>query len=98
MASVVPWVRVVVVQPGESRRDVLLVGDEAPDLEVIDRLARLQLSARRAGGRMRLEDICPAVAGLLEFSGLSREVGGQAEGGEEALGVEEGVDGRDPIS
>lgn len=97
MACVVPWARVVVVGPGDSRRAVMLVGEGAPDLAVVDRLARLQLAARRAGGRIRLEDPCPGLLELLNYLGLRRQVGGQAEGGEEALGVEEGVDPRDPI-
>lgn len=66
-----------------------------PDLAVVDWLARLQRTARRAGGRIRLEEACPALVDLLDLVGLRREVGGQAEGGKEAFGVEEGVDRRD---
>jgi hypothetical protein len=85
----VRWARVVVVGSDGTRRVVLLTGEGAPDLAVVERLARCQLAARRAGGRMWLEEVCPLLGELLDLTGLRREVDGQAEGGEEARGIQE---------
>ncbi|MGH3963468.1 MAG: hypothetical protein ACRDRY_09465 [Pseudonocardiaceae bacterium] len=78
---------------------------DRPDLAVVDELARLQLAARRLGCSIRLRDACIELLELLELlglgdvvggtAGLRREVGGQAEGGEQ-LGVEEVVMPDDP--
>lgn len=40
------------------------------DLVTLDALARMQLAARRAGGRIRLRDPSPALAMLLGLTGL----------------------------
>ena len=49
------WARVVVTAADGTRRVVPLTGEGAPGLEVVDWLARCQLTTRRAGGRMWLE-------------------------------------------
>lgn len=67
-----------------------------PGLAAVDLLARLQLTARRAGGRIRLRDPGPALLGLLDLVGLRFQVEGQVEEGEPALGVEEAVESGDP--
>ncbi|MET9758320.1 STAS domain-containing protein [Streptomyces sp. NPDC006372] len=67
-----------------------------PGLATVDLLARLQLAARRAGGRIRLRDPDPALRALLDLVGLSFEVEGQTEEREPALGVEETVEPGDP--
>ncbi|MGW3986641.1 STAS domain-containing protein [Streptomyces sp. NPDC004830] len=67
-----------------------------PGLAAVDLLARLQLAARRAGGRIRLRDPDPALCALLDLVGLRFEVEGQVEEGEPALGVEEAVESGDP--
>ena len=74
------------------------------DLAVVERLARLELAARRLGLSVRLRDACPELWELLELCGLGevllatgREVGGQAEGGEQP-GVEEVVVPDDPVA
>ncbi|MFI2202274.1 STAS domain-containing protein [Streptomyces sp. NPDC020192] len=67
-----------------------------PGLAVVDLLARLELTARRAGGRIRLRDPDPALHALLDLVGLRFEVEGQVEEGEPALGVEEAVETGDP--
>ncbi|WP_159046214.1 STAS domain-containing protein [Streptomyces sp. MMG1121] len=67
-----------------------------PGLAVVDLLARLELTARRAGGRIRLRDPDPALHALLDLVGLRFQVQGQAEEGEPALGVEEAVETGDP--
>jgi hypothetical protein len=91
----VRWARVVVVGPDGTQRVALLTGEGPPDLAVVATLARWQLMARRTGGRMWLEEVSPALAELLDLAGLSREVGGQAEGREDALDIQERVDPRD---
>jgi anti-anti-sigma regulatory factor len=67
-----------------------------PGLAVVDLLARLELAARRAGGRIRLRDPGPALHALLDLVGLRFQVEGQAEEREPALGVEEAVETGDP--
>ncbi|WP_328430444.1 STAS domain-containing protein [Streptomyces sp. NBC_00443] len=67
-----------------------------PGLGTVDLLARLQLAARRAGGRIRLRDPDPALHALLDLVGLRFEVDGEPEQREPALGVEEAVEPGDP--
>ena len=64
---------------------------ERLDLTVVDDIARLHLRARRAGCRVELRHVCPRLRTLLDLVGLSVEVLGQPEGGEEGGGVEEVV-------
>ncbi|MFJ7155629.1 STAS domain-containing protein [Streptomyces sp. NPDC101118] len=66
-----------------------------PGLPTLDALARLALTARRHGGRLRLAGTPPALAALLELTGL-RETLGEPEEREPPRGVEEGVEPRDP--
>lgn len=97
VTAFVRWGRVVVVDSsGLVAGAFELGGPGRPDLAAVDVLARLQLAARRAGGRIRLVAVSPELAELLDLAGLRREVGGQPEGGEE-VGVEEGVVLDDPI-
>ncbi|WP_146238394.1 STAS domain-containing protein [Streptomyces sp. Act143] len=67
-----------------------------PGLGVVDLLARLQLAARRAGGRIRLRDPDPALHALLGLVGLRFEMEGEAEQREPPLGVEEEVESGEP--
>ncbi|MDQ1048137.1 ABC-type transporter Mla MlaB component [Streptomyces sp. V4I2] len=67
-----------------------------PGLGTVDLLARLELTARRAGGRIRLRDPAPALHALLDLVGLRFETEGQPEQREPALGVEEAVEPADP--
>ncbi|TLS44573.1 STAS domain-containing protein [Streptomyces montanus] len=69
-----------------------------PGLTTVDVLARLQLAARRAGGRIRLRDPDPALRALLGLVGLGFEVEGQPEEREPALRVEEAVEPGDPAA
>jgi hypothetical protein len=71
-----PWARVVVVGPDQSSLAMLLAGEGRPDLTVVEGLAWLQLTVRRAGGRMCLQDVSDALGELLDLAGLRREVGG----------------------
>lgn len=92
MGGDAPWARVVVVGADGSTVSVILRGKGRPDISVLDVLARWQLSARRSGGELRLEDACSELETLLEFAGLSREVGGKPEDGEQRLNLQEGID------
>jgi ABC-type transporter Mla MlaB component len=71
-----------------------------PDARTIEVLARLQLTARQLGRRMRLRDPTPELTGLLDLFGLADvlrvEPGGQPEEREQPVGVEERVEMGDP--
>lgn len=67
-----------------------------PGLTTVDALARMQLTARRAGGRIRLRGPDPALTALLALVGLRFEVEGQPEQREPPLRVEEAVEPGDP--
>ncbi|CAL9442654.1 hypothetical protein SUDANB6_02273 [Streptomyces sp. enrichment culture] len=67
-----------------------------PGLAVVDLLARLELTARRAGGRLRLRGADPALRALLDLVGLRFEAEGQPEQREPPPGVEEAVETGDP--
>lgn len=68
----------------------------APDIALVDALARLALVAGRNGGSLTVTEMSPAVARLLDLAGLLGEVGGQPEDREDVLDVEEGVEATDP--
>ncbi|MFB7594137.1 STAS domain-containing protein [Streptomyces sp. NPDC056160] len=67
-----------------------------PGLAAVDLLARLQLAARRAGGRIRLRAPDPALHALLNLVGLAFEVEREPEEREPPLGVQEAVEPGDP--
>ena len=78
-----------------------------PDAGTIEALARMQLTARRLGGRVKLRRACGDLRDLLTLSGLTDvlpcdelplEPLGQAEQREPASGVEEERDPADPIA
>ncbi|MYT68718.1 MULTISPECIES: STAS domain-containing protein [unclassified Streptomyces] len=76
-------------------------GVTATDLATVDALARMQLAARRAGGRIRLRDPSPRLALLLSLTGLGDALGieplGDPEEREPPLGeVQEAVETGDP--
>ena len=67
----------------------------AVDIGTVDALARLQLTARRFGWRLRLREIPLELRELIELAGLSGVLGlepvGQPEEREVALDVEERI-------
>lgn len=93
-----------------SCADLVLCNVEAlvdPDAVTIDVLARLQLTARRLGRRVRLHHACRELQELLGLMGLSEvlplaasglEPRGQAEEREQAFGVQEEADPGDPTA
>jgi hypothetical protein len=70
------------------------------DLGTVDRLARLQLAARRSGLELRLAHAPDELRELITFAGLAEALGleprGQAEEREERVGVEEEGELDDP--
>ena len=98
MAAVVAWGWVVLAGPSGAEVTAWVIGGPgAPDLAAVDALARWQLSARRLGGFVRLREVCEELDALLDLVGLRREVGGEAEGGEQ-VGVEEAVERGDAVT
>jgi hypothetical protein len=90
MAEVEVWCRVTVVaSDGSEVARHALSGAGRPDLAAVDHLARMALDARRLGAIVVLVDPAPDLVSLLDLAGLGIEVEGQAELGEEPLGVEE---------
>ena len=58
-----------------------------PDMSIVDQIARLALTARRAGGRLVIESVCEELADLLDLAGLGVEVNRDAERREQPLGI-----------
>ena len=68
----------------------LSVVDESgapPDMSIVDQIARLALTARRAGGQLVIESVCDELAELLDLAGLGVEVSWDAERREQPLGI-----------
>jgi ABC-type transporter Mla MlaB component len=95
---------------GGSEADLVLCDVAAliaPDAATVDALARLQLTARRSGCRVRLRHPCGELQDLLELMGLSDVVpfgaglpvkpGGEIEQREPPSRVQEEGDAGDPI-
>jgi hypothetical protein len=94
--------RVVLLRGDTEVASWLLAGWDRPDLAVVDELARLQLAARLLGCSIQLRHAYAGLSALLDLVGLGevllcREVGGEAEGGEQ-VGVEEVVMPDDPVA
>ena len=85
------WCRVVVVGPdGTEVARCDLRGEGSPDLGAVDQVARLAFLAGRLEGHITLAEVSPSLRELLEFAGLYIEMEGQAELGEETLGIQQG--------
>ena len=70
-----------------------------PDVVTVEALARIRLTARRHGCTFVIRGCNPHLSGLIGLVGLGAalpEAGREPEQREEAGGVEEVVDGRDP--
>jgi len=76
-------------------------GPGLPDLAALDQVARVFLFSARLGGTVALVDVSPAMEDLLALVGLSVEMRGETELGEESIwfhhGQEEGH-GDDPTT
>ena len=88
----------LLIVDAETDEIVARVDARRPDLALVDALARLQLDARRRGGRLRLRNVTDELRGLLELVGLADvlavEPRRESELGEQ-LGVEEVMQPRD---
>lgn len=77
-------------------------GGLPPTVETVDRLARLQLAAKRVHAEVRLRNVSSELAELVGLAGLGEalgvEAGRQPEDGEERAGVEEEGELDDPSS
>ncbi len=98
MAGAARLARIVIVWPDGTRTVVSLMDRQLARLDAVDTLARVCLAARRAGAEARVEQVSEGLALLLDLAGLGREMGGEAERREDALGVEEGMDPSDPVA
>lgn len=76
------------------------VGALTGGIALVEALARMHLTARRRGARIRLRRAGPRLRGLLHMAGLDTvlpvEPVGQPEQGEQVCGVQEGVERCDP--
>jgi hypothetical protein len=90
---------VVLIVDAETDEVLGHVDARSPDLALVESLARVQLSARRRGGRVRLANVSDDLRGLLELVGLAGvfavEARRQPELGEQ-LRVDEVVQPGDP--
>ena len=67
----VTWCRVTMVGPdGVALASALLEGPVAPDMDVVDDVARLALLAKRLGGDVLLTEVSRDLRALLELTGL----------------------------
>ena len=92
---------IVLIVDAETDEVLGHVDARRPDLALVEALARMQLGARRRGGRVRLRNVSDELRGLLELVGLADVLAVEArrepELGEE-LGVDEVVQPGDPPS
>jgi hypothetical protein len=56
------------------RITIVLEGDDTPDLGAIDELARWLLLAKRAGGKLKVDQVSREMADLIDLSGLDVEM------------------------
>ena len=87
----------------DARKQRMLAFDAArlpPDMETIDRLAKLQVAAHRLGIELVLRNPSAPLCELISFAGLADvlrvEVQGETEQGEQRGGVEEERELDDP--
>jgi hypothetical protein len=74
----------------------VLVGRGLPGLVAVDRVARLELLARRLGARVVCRELIPQLRDLLTLAGLDVEVQREPECREEPLGCQRGEKEVDP--
>ena len=90
---------IVLIVDAETDEVLGHVDARAPDLAMVEALARVQLSARRRGSQVRLTNVSARLRGLLELVGLADvlliEAQRKPELGEE-LRVDEVVQPGDP--
>ena len=97
MVSIQTWCRITLAGvDGTVFASWVLEGRGSPDLGTVDDLAQLKLLMGRIGGSITLSELSPPLRGLLDLTGICVEMEGQAERGEEALGVQLGEEEMHP--
>lgn len=97
MATRQPWAVVEIVGPDGTVLGIIVAdGPGHPDLAAVDEIARVQLMAKRLGGRAVVKTASPFFLELLDLAGLAVEVEGQPEHGKNGGRIEERVDPGDP--
>jgi hypothetical protein len=89
---------VLLIVDADTDEVVAAVDAQRPDLALVDWLARLQLDARRRGGRLRLRNVTDELRGLLELVGLADVLAVEPRREpelREQLGIDEVVQPRD---
>jgi hypothetical protein len=95
MAALQSWCRVTFVgDDGVELACFVLEGRYAPDLSVVDHVARLALLAKRLTVEVVVSDVAPELQGLLALTGLRVEMEGQAKGREETFGLQQSQEER----
>ena len=61
-------------EEGSEIASGFLTGDAGPDIDAVNAIARLVLTARRSGTTFKLFDACPELIELIELAGLSVQV------------------------
>jgi hypothetical protein len=83
------WCRVSIVGLDGTQLLVRnLAGSDAPDLETVDELARLVLTADRFGGDLIVTELADELRELLDLVGLRVEVERQTKPRKEPFGLE----------
>lgn len=82
----------------DGSRETALILAPAAGLDLVEFLARLQLDLRREGDRLIVDSPAQPLRELLQLVGLRAQLIGEAEDREQLVGLEEGVDARDPIA
>jgi len=79
---------VLIVRDDGSKETVRIIGEGKPDMSLVDALARMKLIEKRRGSLLRLVEVSEALERMVDLAGLSRELEGEPEGGEQHFGVE----------
>lgn len=96
MESSAPWWRATVRRAdGTELAGVSIGGAGRPDLAAVGLVAGLVVWARRSGGDLVVRQVSGDFEELADLAGLRGQVLGQAEPGEDLLGVEEEGHGAD---
>jgi hypothetical protein len=87
--------RLVLSYADGERETIGLHCPAPPDISVVGMLARLQLTVRRLGGELWLEEASEPLIELLELAGLRGQMVREPEEGEQPAWFQEAVEGGD---
>ena len=66
------WCRIAIADcSGTTIATWTVGGAGTPDLDVVDRIARLQLDTKGRGQTLELSEVCPDLVALITFAGLA---------------------------